>query len=125
MVKLLIVEDDLFLAKMYLKKFQIAGYQVDVAHDGVEALSKIKVFLPKVVLMDILMPKLNGLETLDIMKADPGIKNIPVIMLTNLSTTDDAETALNKGAVKYIIKSEVTPSEVVKVVAEILSTHQV
>ena len=67
--------------------------------------------------MDILMPKQNGLETLDKLKADAETKSIPVIMATNLSTTDDADTAMKKGAVKYVVKSEVTPAELVKVVS--------
>ncbi len=120
MAKVLIVEDDVFLSKMYAKKFQVAGFEVEVAYDGVEALSKVKIFKPDLVLMDILMPKQNGIETLDKLKADPATKSIPVIMATNLSTTDDAQTALKKGAIKYIIKSEVTPSELVKVALGVL-----
>lgn len=119
MSKVLIVEDDIFLSKMYAKKFQIAGFEVEVAHDGVEGLDKAKSFVPDLILMDILMPRQNGLETLDKLKADPATKSIPVIMATNLSTSDDAETAMKKGAVKYIVKSEVTPAELV----DIASSH--
>ena len=115
MSKILIVEDDGFLSKMYAKKFQIAGFEVDVAHDGVEGFAKAHSFKPDLMLMDILMPKQNGIETLDKLKADPEVKDIPVIMATNLSTTDDAETAKKKGAVKYIVKSEVTPAELVEI----------
>ena len=115
MAKVLIVEDDGFLSKMYAKKFQVAGFEVQIAGDGVEGFSKAKTFKPDLILMDILMPKQNGIETLDKLKADPETKGIPVIMATNLSTTDDAETAKKKGAVKYIVKSEVTPAEIVKV----------
>ena len=120
MPKVLIVEDDVFLSKMYLKKFQVAGFEADVAHDGVEALIKVKAFKPDLILMDILMPKQNGIETLDKLKANPETKDIPVVMATNLSTTDDAETALKKGAIKYVVKSEVTPAELVKVVSSVL-----
>lgn len=119
-MKILIIEDDAFLSKMYLKKFQVAGFEAEVAHDGVEGLSKVKTFKPDLILMDILMPKLNGLEALDKLKADPATKSIPVVMATNLSTTDDAETAIKKGAVKYIVKSEVTPAEIVKIVSSVL-----
>lgn len=115
MAKVLIVEDDIFLSKMYAKKFQVAGFEVEVAHDGVEGLGKAKSFVPDLILMDILMPRQNGLETLDKLKADPATKSIPVIMATNLSTTDDAETAMKKGAVKYVVKSEVTPAELVNI----------
>lgn len=115
MSKILIVEDDGFLSKMYAKKFQIAGFEVEVAHDGVEGFAKAKSFKPDLILMDILMPKQNGIETLDKLKADSELKSIPVIMATNLSTTDDAETAKKKGAVRYVVKSEVTPAEMVDI----------
>lgn len=123
MAKLLIVEDDAFLSKMYAKKFQVAGFEVELAHDGMDALAKVKTFKPEIILMDILMPKLNGLEALDKLKSDPETKSIPVIMSTNLSTTDDAETALKKGAAKYIVKSDVTPAEIVKTVQAVLGKH--
>lgn len=111
--KILIVEDDQFISKMYKKKFEVAGHEVQVAGDGEEGVTKTKAFKPNVILMDIMMPKMNGLEALDIIKKDAELKAIPVIILTNLSTTDDAETAMKKGAAKYIIKSDVTPSQVV------------
>lgn len=120
MPKILIVEDDVFLSKMYSKKFQVAGYQVQIARDGIDALNKVKESKPDLVLMDILMPKLNGLEVLDKLKSDPETKSIPIVMATNLSTTDDAETALRKGAAKYIVKSEVTPSELVKIISSLI-----
>lgn len=120
MAKVLIVEDDVFLSKMYAKKFQIAGYEVEVAHDGLEALAKVKTFSPDLILMDILMPRLSGIEALDKLKADSATKHIPVIMATNLSTTDDAQTALKKGAVKYIVKSEVTPTQLVQTASSYL-----
>lgn len=121
MAKILIVEDDVFLLKMYAKKFQVAGYVVELAHDGLEGLSKAKTFNPDLILMDILMPKLSGIEALDKLKADDATKHIPVVMATNLSTTDDAQTALKKGAIKYVVKSEVTPTQLVQIVASILS----
>lgn len=121
MAKLMIVEDDTFLSKMYDKKFKNAGFEVELAHDGMEALAKVKGFKPDIILMDILMPKLNGIETLDKLKADPETKHIPVIMSTNLSTADDSEATLKKGAIKYIVKSDVTPSEIVKIVQEALA----
>lgn len=120
MAKILIVEDDQFLSKMYTKKFQVSGFEVELAHDGQEALTKVSSFMPDIILMDILMPKMNGLEALDKLKADPKTKHIPVIMSTNLSTSDDADTAMKKGAVKYIVKSEVTPTQIVQIVSGIL-----
>jgi len=70
-----------------------------------------------------MMPKMNGLEVLGKLKSDPDMKGIPVIMLTNLAGEKDAETALMKGAVKYIIKSEHDPKQVVSIVKEIIAAH--
>lgn len=120
MAKILIVEDDTFLLKMYGKKFEVEGFQVDTALDGEEGLAKVKTFSPDLVLMDIMLPKLNGLEAISRIKADPSTAKIPVLVLTNLSTTDDAGTAAQRGAVGVLIKSNVTPSQVVAKVKAIL-----
>lgn len=120
MAKVLIVEDDQFISKMYQKKFEVRGYQVELAHDGQEGLEKMTTFVPSLVLLDIMMPRLNGLDVLDIIMKDDQLKKIPVIVLTNLSTTADADTAIKKGAVKYIIKSEYTPTQVVEAVEKVL-----
>ena len=119
--KILIVEDDSFLLKMYSKKFELEGFEVQTAADGSEGLEKMKSFQPDLVLMDIMMPKMSGLEAMDKAKADPTTKNIPVLVLTNLSTTDDAEAAVKKGAVGFLVKSDVTPSQVLAKAKEILS----
>ncbi len=119
--KILIVEDDSFLSKMYAKKFELDGFEVQVAVDGAEGVEKMKSFHPNLVLMDIMMPKMSGLEAMDKAKADPTLKDIPVLVLTNLSTTDDAETAVKKGAVGFLVKSDVTPSQVLAKAKEILA----
>jgi DNA-binding response OmpR family regulator len=122
MAKILLIEDDAFLQKMYRKKFTVVGYQVDVASDGEEGLAKVKTVQPDVVVMDVMMPKLNGLEALQRMKADDTTKNIPVLILTNLSGTEDAETAVKRGAAGYLVKSDLTPDEVVDKVKAILGS---
>ncbi len=121
MTKILIVEDDPFLQKMYNKKFQVAGFIVETASNGEEGLSKMKSFAPDLVVMDVMMPKLNGLEAIDKAKADEDLKKIPILVLTNLSSTEDAETAVKKGAIGYLVKSEYTPSQVVEKIKEALS----
>jgi CheY-like chemotaxis protein len=78
---------------------------------------------PSLVLLDIMMPKMNGLETLDKLKANPDTQHIPVVMLTNLAGQQDAEEALLKGAIKYIIKSEYEPKQVVDMVKEVLAGY--
>ena len=123
MAKVLIVEDDPLISRMYQKIFTFEKYEVEMAADGEEGLDKALQVKPTIILLDVMMPKLNGLEVLEKLKADEATKNIPVIILTNLSGQLDAETALAKGAVKYIVKSEHTPKEVVNMVKEIIAGY--
>lgn len=119
-VLLLLVEDDWQLAQMYQQKLEMEGFQVDIAHDGAEGYEKMKLEHPGLVLMDIMMPNLNGLQALQKAKEDPATSKIPVVILTNLSGTADAQQAMKEGAVDYIVKSELTPAEVVDRVKKIL-----
>lgn len=124
MVKVLIVEDDQFLSRMYKKKFEIAGFEVEVAMDGEDGLSKMRTTKPGIVLMDIMMPKLNGLDAIVQAKADSLIKNIPILVLTNLSNTDDAQIAVKNGALGYLVKSDFTPSQIVEKVKDIIGSNK-
>ena len=123
MAKILIVEDDPLMSRMYQKIFSFEGYEVVMAHDGEEGWDKLKKEKPTIALFDIMMPKLNGLQLLDRAKDDSEMKKIPVIMLTNLAGQSDAEKALEKGAVKYIVKSEHEPKEIAAMVKEIIAGY--
>lgn len=123
MIKILIVEDDQLMSRMYQKIFTFEGFEVELAYNGEEGLEKIRATKPTLVLLDVMMPKMNGLQVLEKLKLDPETKAIPVIMLTNLAGQQDAETALSKGAVKYIIKSEHEPKEVSNLVKEVLAGY--
>lgn len=123
MVKILVIEDDPLMSRMYQKIFSFENYSVEVAHNGEDGLDKARTTNPTLILLDIMMPKMNGLQVLEKLKADADTKGIPVIMLTNLAGTHDAETALSKGAVKYIIKSEHEPKQVADMVKEILAGY--
>ena len=125
MTKILIVEDDPLMLRMYQKIFTLEQYGVEIATNGEEALEKIRTETekPTLILMDIMMPVMNGLDALDKMKANPDTQKIPVIMLTNLAGQQDAEAALLKGAVKYIVKSEHDPKEVVDMVKAVLAGY--
>lgn len=123
MVKILIVEDDLLLSRMYQKIFESEGYAVSLANDGEEGLEKIRGESPTLVLLDIMMPKLNGLQVLEKVKSDIETKSIPVVILTNLAGEHDAEKALKLGAIKYIIKSQYKPKEVEDMVRQILAGY--
>lgn len=123
MTKILIVEDDPLISRMYERIFTFEKYEIEVAHDGSEGLKKAKSFKPSLILLDVMMPKMNGLEALNKLKENPATKKIPVVMLTNLSGQKDAETALSIGAVKYIIKSEYDPKQVSDMVKDILKGY--
>lgn len=123
MIKILLTEDDALMARMYQKIFSFEGFEVEVAQNGQECLDKVHQSQPTIILLDVMMPVMNGLDTLDRLKADPTTKAIPVIMLTNLAGQQDAESALAKGAVKYIIKSEHEPKEISDMVKEIVSGY--
>lgn len=123
MAKVLIVEDDPLMSRMYQKIFAFEGYEVEFAVDGEEGLEKAKTVSPTIILLDVMMPKLNGIQVLEKLKIDPATKGIPVVMLTNLAGQQDAETALSKGAVKYIIKSEYEPKQVADMVKEIIAGY--
>jgi CheY-like chemotaxis protein len=120
MAKVLIVEDDPLISRMYQKIFTFEQFEVEVAANGEEALDKVTLFKPDLVLLDVMMPKMNGLQVLEKLKELDLTKAIPVVMLTNLAGQQDAETALAKGAVKYIIKSEYEPKQVVEMVKDVL-----
>ena len=123
MIKILIVEDDPLMARLYQKAFEFEGYQVEVAGDGEEGFRKALEINPTIILLDIMMPKMNGLQVLQKLKDDEKSKKIPVIILTNLAGEQDSETALSLGAVKYIVKSEYEPKQVTDLVKEIIKGY--
>ena len=124
MAKILLVEDDPLMIRMYQRKLASDGYDVGMAVNGEDGLVKLRSFRPDLVLLDIMMPKLNGLQVLERMKADPTISSIPVIILTNLGgSQEDIERGLELGAVAYLVKSAYRPDEVVARVKEVLAGY--
>lgn len=120
MAKILFIEDDELNRRMYQKVFSFRGHQVDVAADGEEGLEQARTTKPTLILLDIMMPRLNGLDMLRQLKALPELKDIPVVVLTNLVGSADAEAAFTAGAVKFIGKSDYKPKEVAEIVEKIL-----
>lgn len=110
---ILLIEDDEFLAELYATKLSIEGYKVYLATDGQKGLKMAKEKVPELVLLDILLPKMDGFEVLEAMKDDAKMKKIPVILLTNLSQRSDVQRGLDLGADDYLIKAHFMPSEVV------------
>jgi CheY-like chemotaxis protein len=124
-VLLLVVEDEVALAQMYSDRFKMSGFDVDVAHEGEEAINKMAAEHPNIVLMDILMPGLSGTEAVEHAKANPATRDIPIVMLTNYPDSIDLKNALKLGAAGYIIKSEATPEQVVEKIQKILAPKPV
>lgn len=119
-IHVLLVEDDVFLSSIYQKKFEMEGYKVSLADNGEKALVEVKKKKPDIVMLDILLPKLDGFAVLEKLKADSEVKDIPVILLTNLGQKDDVEKGLQMGAADYLIKAHFKPSEVVDKIKQVL-----
>lgn len=113
MSKILVAEDDKFLKNVYVSKLQKEGFEVDLATDGESAYEKVGTFKPDLIILDIMMPKINGLEVLKKIKENPEYKNIPVIMASNLDKAEDIEKGKKLGAVDYLIKSDISITDVV------------
>ncbi|OGY90258.1 MAG: hypothetical protein A3B30_00835 [Candidatus Komeilibacteria bacterium RIFCSPLOWO2_01_FULL_52_15] len=111
--KILIVEDEEMLSTMYKVKFENDGYEVFSATNGADGIEMAKKEGPKIILLDIIMPKIDGFAVLKKLKEDPKTKPIPVILLTNLGQDEDITRGKELGAVGYLIKANNTPSEVV------------
>lgn len=117
---IVLVEDDTFLANIYKTKFEMEGFKVSVAEDGLAGVEEVKKKKPDLVLLDILLPKMDGFAVLETLKADPEVKAIPVILLTNLGQKDDVDKGLQMGAADYLIKAHFKPSETVDKVKKVL-----
>ena len=122
--KIILIEDDNFLVEMYTTKFELEGFAVVSAEDGQKGLEMVKRENPDIILLDILMPKMDGFAVLDALKKDKALADIPVILLTNLGQKDDVKKGFEKGAVGYLIKAHFMPSEVVDKIKKILKEHK-
>ncbi len=120
MAKVAIIEDDSPIAEMYRLKLEKMGHTVKVAHDGEEGLEVVKSFEPQLILLDLLMPVMNGEVMLEKMRSTDWGSKIRVIVLTNISK-DEAPSKLRLLNVdRYIVKAHYTPSQVVEIVKEVL-----
>lgn len=120
MTKLLLVEDDNNLREIYEARLQAEGYTIVSAHDGEEALVVAKAEKPDLIISDVMMPKISGFEMLDILRNTDGLKDVKVIMLTALGQSDDQQRADRLGADRYLVKSQVTLEDIVKVAHDLL-----
>jgi CheY-like chemotaxis protein len=109
---ILVVEDTELLRRIYSDKLNQEGYTVHQAADGLEALNQARSLHLDLVLLDLIMPRMSGLEALEALKKDPRTKDIPVIVLSNLGQDADVQRGLSLGAVDYLIKNSAKPADV-------------
>ena len=119
--KVLLVEDEKMLADMYVAKFTKEGLEVLKADNGAKGLELAKQHKPDVILLDIIMPKLDGFAVLKELKKDPNTSDIHVLLLTNLGQEEDVSKGQKLGAEDYFIKANHTPEEIVEKVKYLLS----
>jgi len=124
MKKILIVEDDISLSKLYDKKFEKSGFEVLLAGNGKEAIDRAKKELPDIILMDVMMPVMNGLEALKALKKIVGLKEIPVVITSNYGELQNITLGFNLGAEDYLIKVEHTPEDIVETVKQIMEVKK-
>ena len=120
LARILIIEDDQFLRDLMERKLIKEGFDVETAIDGEAGLQKIKSWKPDLVLLDVILPGLDGFSILEKVKADATLANIPIILLTNLGQRDDVEKGLRLGAVGYLVKAHFTPGDIVEKVKSVL-----
>ncbi len=120
MPKIVIAEDDQLINTSLVQGFQDAGFEVTSAPDGEVAVAKIKEVKPDVAVLDIMMPKLDGIGVIWEMKADPETEKIPAVVLTNLSDAETVSKILEAGAADYLLKSDQSIDQVVQKVREVL-----
>ena len=111
MAKVLLVEDDESLRLLYSKNLRAKNFEVETAVDGKDAFSKLKLFKPDLIILDIILPGINGIEILQILKGDPEFERIPVIMLTSISEVNRIKECLDSGAKGYIMKDKRVSAE--------------
>ena len=124
MSKVMLVEDDNNLREIYEARLQAEGYTIVTAHDGEEALTVAKNERPDLIISDVMMPKISGFEMLDILRNTEGLKDVKVIMLTALGQSDDQQRADRLGADSYLVKSQVTLEDIVKVAGRLLGNEE-
>lgn len=120
MKSILLVEDDPFLIDIYTTKLKNSGFSVKTATDGEECLDKIKMVMPDLLLLDIVLPGMDGWGVLKNIKKDEKFKDLKVVILSNLGQKEEVEEGIKLGAIKYLIKSQYTPSQVVNEIKKII-----
>jgi CheY-like chemotaxis protein len=121
MKKILIVEDELIVRSIYRRKFEISGYQVEVAEDGLTALKLLGAFRPDAVQVDIMLPGMDGVEVIRQIRAQPDFKNTPILVISSFYRPDLAKEAWKAGATKCVSKMDCTPNLALELMEQMLN----
>jgi DNA-binding response OmpR family regulator len=119
--KILIIEDDKFLRELISRKLIKEGYEIEEAIDGEEGIKKVPETMPDLILLDLILPGIDGFDVLTRIKEDPKTSLIPVVILSNLGQKDEVEKGLKLGAVDFLIKAHFTPEEIVEKIKTVLA----
>lgn len=120
--KILLVEDDPMVVRMYQRKLNIDGFHLTLAYNGEEGMSALGKEVPDIILLDIMMPKMNGIEMLKNVRADQRLKDIPVVMLTNLGDRpEDIQKCKDMGASDYWVKANIPLNEMTERIKKVLA----
>lgn len=119
-IKIAIIEDDIAIVQMYRTKFELEGYEVETAADGASGIKLIQDSKPEIVLLDLMMPGMGGIDMLASLKKDPSLKDTKVIVLTNMGDTETANKVYKLGATDFIVKADMTPRQVSEKVKKVL-----
>ena len=118
--KILVIEDEKTLSDAIIKKLKVEGYEVDSAYDGSEGLEKMRMFKPDLVLLDILMPKVDGFQVMETVHKNAELSKIPIIIISNSGQPVEIERAIKLGVKDYLVKAEFDPGEVIDKVKNII-----
>ncbi|MFC1630122.1 response regulator [Patescibacteria group bacterium] len=120
MKTILLIEDDPFLIDLYSTRLKAAGFEIDVATNGQEGLEKVREKKPDLLVLDMVLPTIDGWEVLKELKKEERFKDLKILIFSNLDQKADIEGAFRFGVTKYLIKAHYTPTEVIKEIEKIL-----
>lgn len=118
----MLIDDDPSESRMYVNLLKLEGFSVTHAGNGQDGLAKAAAEKPELILLDVMMPQMNGFMTLQLIKASEKLRNVPVVMLTNLSGKDNEDEACRLGAAKYLVKSNVDNKQLIVIIRDILAS---
>lgn len=121
MKKILIAEDDKFLASAYRLKLTKAGFEVEIVSDGTELLKVLEKFLPDLILLDLVMPVMDGFAVLENLRSNPKFKSIPILVASNLGQKEDIDRATNLGATDFVVKSDMSLDMLIEKINKFIS----